>query len=825
MSREELSKAATVDSPEAVACVHCGLPVPAAMRHPENKRHFCCHGCEVAYAILGEDEELRREWQRRASQEPVASDYAEWLHPEFQSRYVTRFTPEHHCVEWTLAGLYGAGCVLAIEKLPRFLPGVQESRVNLTTARIRVSWNPQQVELPEIARTLDRLGYKPHALDEDENAATERAESRRRLVHIAIAGACAGNAMLVAFAMYYGFFSGIADEHLQLFRWTSAGLAAVSLFWPGAVFFRNAWRAMCTRTPHMDIPVAVGLSAGGAMGLVNTILGRGEIYFDSITVLVFLLLVGRYVQYCQQRKAIRQVSLLNALTPRWARRYPSNSAGEITAERTAEVIPLSAVRVGDWLEVRAGDLIPVDGRILRGATTLDQSILTGEAVAIPAGPDTPVAAGTTNVTAPVVMIAESTAGQSRVAEIARLIESSMQSKTPTVQFANAIGGYFVAVVLLLAGITLLAWWSTSVETALNHAMALLIVACPCALGLATPFTVAIAQARAARRQILIKSGDALELLARPGELWLDKTGTLTEGRLRLLDWQGADDVKAGVMALERQVVHPVAVALTRDLQVSPAEEVEPPRDVLALPGLGLQGTWRGGCLLVGSDRLLSERALNIREDFQAALENYVSRGWTPLVVALEGDVQAVCAVGDRLREEAADVSRKLADAGWQLGMLSGDHPDVVRCVAADVGIPAERALGRVSPEEKLVRVQQAGSSGTVVMVGDGVNDSAALAAASVGIAVHGGAAVSLQAADVYINRPGLEPLHQLMIASRQTVRTIYRNFAVSLGYNSLAALLAMTGVINPIIAAVLMPLSSLSVLIIASLNPAFRGRS
>lgn len=804
-------------------CAQCGNGVPASRVHPENERQFCCHGCENAYAMLHDEAHVRSRLEEAPndSESDSTHPFAYMDHPAFQKRYInsTSMTNVVSC-RLLLENMHCASCVLTIEKLHQFLPGVVDVRAQLSEGTALIVYQPESIPLSRIAQALHDLGYAPHPYEVDEAELKEKHELRRRVIDLGISGACAGNTMLIAVAMYAGFFSGMSAEFQILFRWTSVLLASISLFGPGAVFFQNAWRAIRTMTPHMDLPVAVGLTAGAVMGTINTLLQRGEVYFDSITVLIFLLLVGRFIQYRQQRRSIRQVSLLKALTPQSARRI----IGE-PAERKIEVVPVEAISVGNVLQVRVGDVVPADGVVIQGASLLDRSILTGESVGVPVKQGEQIAAGTTNLSAPLLIEVTHIAEQTKVAEIARLVEAGIRGKTPIVQLANAIGGYFVVIVLSLALITFCLWINSGVETAVNNAMALLVVACPCALGLATPLTIAIAQGRAAREKILIKSGDVFERIQKPGDLWLDKTGTLTVGRPRLHDWTGDESLMPAVIELERGSLHPIAETLIRELTATTkttSKEIVL-SEITTVPGIGLHALHAGERVGIGSEKLVEALSANMAPTFASKLAEYHNSGWTGLVVIKGDDVVAVCAVGDSIRHDSASTVASLKQQGWRVGILSGDHQTVVSRVAAQLGIEAQRAIGEVTPEQKLERIRERGSVHETVMVGDGVNDSAALAAASVGIAVHGGATVSLEAADVYVNRPGLSPILNLFRGVKQTLRTVHLNFAVSLGYNLLAASLAMAGMIHPILAAVLMPISSLSVLAIAAANPAFRG--
>ena len=385
-------------------------------------------------------------------------------------------------------------------------------------------------------------------------------------------------------------------------------------------------------------------------------------------------------------------------------------------------------------------------------------------------------------------------------------------------------GVFVAVVIALAGITLALWSWLDPSHAIDHTTALLIVTCPCALGLATPLAIAVAVGRAARAGILIRGGDALERIGRGGTLFLDKTGTLTEGRASLVEWRGDDSHRALVVALESQSSHPVARAIAAGLEGETLTEDAAGlvvRDVEQTTGAGIVGTVDGRRVLIGSPRFVESHA-KCRDLFRSDVRDFVSRGFTPVLAAVDGTVVGALAVGDAIRSDAAASLATLRSYGFDIRILSGDDPVVVRHVARHLGIDSAHARGAVSPEDKTAIVTEAMKDGhQVVMVGDGVNDAAALAAATVGVAVHGGAEASLAAADVYLARSGLTPLVEMVEGGRRTLRTVKRALGASLAYNAVAATLAVAGLVHPLVAAVLMPASSLTVLTLAMTSRSF----
>ncbi len=420
---------------------------------------------------------------------------------------------------------------------------------------------------------------------------------------------------------------------------------------------------------------------------------------------------------------------------------------------------------------------------------------------------------------------EATGAQTRMGRLMAMVEACTRAKAPVVELADRVSVWFVFTVLALALLTAALWWRRGETAAIEHAIALLIVSCPCALGLATPLALVVAIGRAAARGLLIKGGAALQALAASrATLLFDKTGTLTEGRMAVTHVWGDASVRPLVAALERDSTHPVGRALAAWGEAEPAGAcaAPPPERCEALAGGGVRGVVAGTNLLVGAPAAI-ERVLGpLPEAVRNEVEACAQRAWTPVVIARDGAIAAVLGVGDRPRPEAQQTLRALERLGYTIGLVSGDHPEVVRALARQLGIAAERVWGGQRPEDKLAHVEAARRRGEVViMVGDGVNDAAALAAASVGVAVHGGAEASLEAADVYIGGAGVAPLLALVRGARTTMRVIQAALAVSLGYNALAVGLAMAGAIHPLLAAVLMPASSLSVVSIVLASRAF----
>lgn len=802
-----------------VACTHCTQPVPRGLLIPGQDKQFCCHGCKSAHEIIhacGLDKYYAIRDADPGNAEPGKTTgrmYAEFDDPTFRALYV-KGTPGGVCwAELFLSGVHCAACTWLLERIPRVVPGVLDATLDFRRAMIRVTWRDDQVSLSAIGRTLDSLGYPPHPARDARSRELRRADDRRALVRIAVAGACAGNAMLFALALYAGLFSAMEADHREFFRWMSMVVTIVSLVWPGSVFFKGAWAAIRTRAVHLDIPIALALFAGGLWSAFSTMRGQGDIYFDSLSVLVFLLLVGRFIQQRQQRWSSDAVELLFSLTP--------TSARKIEGDQIKDV-PIEAVSPGDILEVRAGESIPADGIITLGASAVDQALLTGESRPASVQIGDPVHAGSVNISAALRVEVSATGENTRVGRLMRLVEDAARRRAPIVRLADRASGWFVVGMLALSAITFVIWLLRDPTHAVDHAVSLLVVTCPCALGLATPLTLTVALGRAAREGILIKGGDSVQRLDRPGTLFLDKTGTITFGRLTLERWEGQEQAKSLVAALETHSSHPIAQALARDLG---ANTELPVSDVEQTTGGGITGIVNHVRVLVGSPAHVRSQAVKDPDHLWSREAALTAQGLTPVAVAVEGVLVALAGLGDKVRPDAARAIETLKSRGWTVGILSGDHPDLVWSVAEQVGIDQSLARGGLSPEAKLDAVRKAATDANVVMVGDGVNDTAALAAAGVGIAVHGGAEASLATADIYLNRPGLSGIVDVIRGSRRTMAVIRRGLAVSLFYNITAGTLAVLGLMNPIAAAVVMPVSSLTVLVLSFRSRTFGERS
>ena len=788
-----------------VKCLHCGQPVPDLESHSRTDERFCCEGCRSVYTIIqshgmGRFYDFRNEGLWKGSQpKSTLKHYTEFDDPTFLRTHCKPTENEVFETQFYLEGVHCAACVWLVEKLPNMVFGVVRSHLNLRTSILSLKWHAASVKLSEIAQKLDKLGYPPHPAKNNTTRSLRIREDRQHILRLGVAGALAGNIMLMAIAMYAGLFTGIQAEYNSLLRWASMLLGWISLLGPGKVFFNGAWSAIVSRTPHMDLPIALGLGVGGITGTFNTLFERGDIYFDSLAVLVFLLLIGRWIQYRQQRKVEDAVELLFSMTPSSCKRLENGEVREISIE---------SLRQGDLVEVTAGQIIPGDGNVVNGQSNIDESLLTGESKPRSIGVKDSVYAGTINVSSIVRVRIKEIGMDTRVGKLMKMVEEGIRNKSPIVMVADRMAGVFTVAVLLVAASTFGIWWWMNLPLqAANHTIALLIVACPCALGLATPLALAVTIGRAAKRKILIKGGNVLEHLSRKGTVFFDKTGTITAGKMSLFHWHGAEDVKSMVAAVEAQTSHPIARAFLEKFSIAEFKAHSVIQDAEG----GISGKVANQDVLIGSCSFMRKRNITLPDWASTNIQAYLKEALTPVIVAVEGHVKATAAFGDPIRTDAQNTLSELYCLGWEAEILSGDHPDIVRSVANALGVPENKAKGGLTPEEKLRIVNQRKKRELVVMIGDGVNDAAALSSADVGIAIRSRTDVSLTAADISLVDPRLSSVVELIRASRRTVRGIRRNLIASLSYNITAVSLAGLGYINPLVAAVLMPLSSFTV--------------
>jgi Cu2+-exporting ATPase len=535
---------------------------------------------------------------------------------------------------------------------------------------------------------------------------------------------------------------------------------------------------------------------------------------------VAALLGARQAQRSAQRAALERAdSLRGAAFVEFARRL----AGE-GLDAPAVEVDVHRLRTGDRVEVRSGELVPVDGVVLAGRSSLDNAVLTGESVPCPVAEGDAVSAGATNLGARLVVRVDAAGEKTRVGALFTIVEEALARRPKVLRQSDRLARLFVWALFALAALTAFVSLPLGAPAAVERVVALLVVACPCGIALSVPLAMSVALVRAARAGIYVKNPDVLQKLRRVSHVLLDKTGTLTEGRAALARWEGSESGLDLARALEAESAHAIAQAFAAPRSAGP-RPVRAVSGVREVAGQGIAGIVDGRAVVVGNRAHVQGANAEVPGDLDARAAGFVAEGLSPVYVAVDGRIEGVAGIGDAVRPDARATVDALRARGIRVRVLSGDHEDVVARVAASLGIPPQDATGSLTPEAKrdvVARLTAEPSrDGSVGMVGDGVNDAAALALADVGVAVHGGAGASIVAADVVLTREGTAPVLDLLNGARSLFGVIARNLALSLAYNAAGAALAVLGHVGPLLAAVLMPASSLTVTLSSALSRPF----
>lgn len=684
----------------------------------------------------------------------------------------------------SLPGIHCAGCIQDVEKALKAHPGVRDARVNLTLRRVNV--DAPGLEAVDLLPVLEGIGYEVYELDPSALTATAaEKQGRDLLMRTGVAGFAMMNVMLLSVAVW----SGADGATRDMFHWISAMIALPTVVYAGKPFFENAWRGVRHGRITMDFPISLALILASSMSLYETINSGPHAYFDGVVTLCFFLLIGRYLDFRARAVARSAAQELTALEV--PRAFLLQDGAEV-AVPVAELVP------GDLIRVRPGARVPADGRIMTGHSEIDRSVLTGESLPVAAAPDMMVSAGEVNLTGPLtveVTAAGRDSSLSRLTELVAAAESARGRYTTLAQKASAI---YTPAVHFLALTSLLGWlWTTGDwRVALNVAAAVLIITCPCALGLAVPAVVTTASGRLFRKGLLIKDPTALERLAEVDCVVFDKTGTLTMGAPRLVSLDVLPlEIRPAALAIAAGSGHPLASALEAALRKTDTATAELD-NLREVPGFGVEAEWMGQVLRLGRAGWVGAESHD-----SPGVATWLQFGSEP---AIRLDFV------DELRPGARDCVATLKENGHRVMLLSGDNPHSVADIAQRLGITEWQA--GVTPAEKSSEVSRLGDEGAkVLMVGDGLNDTAALAGAHVAISPASALDAARVASDIVLTGIDLSPIPEALIVAQQARRRIKENFGISFSYNIIAVPIAILGYATPLMAAIAMSLSSICV--------------
>ncbi|RZV43961.1 MAG: cadmium-translocating P-type ATPase [Acidimicrobiales bacterium] len=690
-----------------------------------------------------------------------------------------------HSLNLMVSGVHCAGCVAKIERNISALDGVQFARMNLSTLRLTIHWTGAKNKADQIANLLSSLGYGTQPFDIELQPLGTKKQLSKLLKAMAVAGFASANIMLLSVGVWAS--SGeMTDSQQTLMHWISALIAIPVVAYSGRVFFASAWQALKNRTTNMDVPISLALILACALSLYETINKNPDTYFDAAVMLCFLLLIGRYLDMRLRLRTGESAQRLAAMQ--------AHSANLILPDGSIKSVRTSQVKPGDLLLIAAGENVPVDGQIKQGISEVDASIATGEALPQHAKPGDKVYSGMINIGAPLQIEALAVSEDSFLSEISKMVEAGEQKKSRYVKIADKAAKAYVPIVHSLALLTFLGWLMVGgeIRTAMINAIAVLIITCPCALGLAVPAVQIVAAGRLFKKGVLIRSGDALERLAKIDNIIFDKTGTLTLGRLALANGKDiSKDQLESAAKLARASTHPKARAVARAAGKGPLA-----KDIKEIPGKGLQAIIDGK-----SVKFVSGSWCGVKRENDMRNMAWLKIG-TRKPVMFE--------FKDRIRGDSLHVIEQLKDRGYELELLSGDTVEMARTVAQDLGI--QKWAGEVSPKDKLARLGQLQEQGLFpMMVGDGINDAPALAAATASASPATAAMVTRASSDIILLGDDLEGLPVVLEVAQKAQQRVKENLGLAVVYNILAVPLAVFGFVNPLIAAIAMSLSSLLV--------------
>jgi Cu2+-exporting ATPase len=813
-------------------CDHCLLDFPEREAVREvvagEAKVFCCSGCAGIHRLIREEGleafYAGRRWDEPGLPAPPGSEVeVEAFRPSVKE------APEGlREVDVYVEGIRCASCVWLNERILGRTPGVRLARVNYATHRARIRFDPAETDLARVLGRIRAAGYLPKPFGETERAAAQRREARDLLLRFGTAGFLSSQLMVFSIALYAGYFQGIDAGTRRILEWVSLGLTLPVYLYAGAPFLRNTWTGLRHGRFNMDALIALG---SGAALLYSTwqMFRGGEVYFDTATMIVTLVLLGRFVEASAKGRASEAVARLAALQPREARRLEPGPDGRRVARRVA----VSELAPGDRVEVVPGERIPADGVVVDGRSEADESLVTGESRPVEKAPGAPVIGGTVNLHGAFEMEVSRTGAATVLAGIVRAVEDA-QAQRPRIQAVadRVVGGFVPAVLALaLATIAFHGWRGAGAAQALMTGVSVLVIACPCALGLATPLAVLLATGAASARGLLVRGGDVFERAARVRDVVLDKTGTVTRGRPSLREVVVLDggppsgppcgrrpggearwptpEAEAALRlaaAVERRSEHSVGRAIAEAARALPG----PDPDVAAfraVPGRGVEAVVDGRPVRIGNRAFLADGGLAPGPEADARARALEDQGDTVAFLAVGGRVSALLAVADLLRPEAPAAVEALRALGLRLALVSGDNPRTTGAVAARLGIADVASEATPAGKREWVARRQAGGRG-VLVAGDGVNDAPALTQADVGVAMSRGTDVTMESAAAVLVRDDLGLLADLVRLARRTDRIIRQNLFWAFFYNVVAVPLAVAGVLHPIVAAGAMAASS-----------------
>lgn len=782
-----------------VACSHCHLEFDKSVMIKDEDNYFCCSGCQGVFHLL-KDEGLESFYEKSKNVvlSPPSANFEDSSSFDTQSFYdkFVKINKDGFCeVSLIIEGIHCSACVWLNEKVLHKMDGVIEANINFTNNKATIVWADDIVKLSAIIDTIRSIGYNAFAYDSLAQETYANRERKAYYLKMAVAIFASMNIMWIAVAQYAGYFSGITQDVKTILNIAEGILATPVLFYSGWVFFRGGYYGLRTNVINMDLLVATGASLTYVYSIYITIIQKGEAYFDSVSMIITFVLIGKFLEVLSKKNAADTLDKIANSIP---------SEVKIVQNEKIVTCKLDDVKVGDIVVVSSGEKVLLDGEIIRGAGSFDESNLTGESEPVYKSEGMSVISGTISIDADVHFRATKDFKHSTLSNIVKLLESAINKKPKIQQMANRLSEHFSSVILALSFLTFLGWWfwSYSFETSLMVAVSVIIIACPCALALATPVATLVGLGLGASRGILFKEAAGLEIMAKTNVLVLDKTGTITAGKPEVIRehiFEAFD--KELLYSLVKLSNHPVAKGIAKYIK----EEDENIRDrvfeeFVQIPAQGIKAKFVDCELLGGNKKLLDLN--DVAADF--------STEETLFYFAINKKVVAVYELQDKIKDGAKELVEAMGKMKIEVVMLTGDNESAARKVALKVGI--KNILYEQTPQSKAEFISELHDKNkSVVMVGDGVNDILALASADIGIVMGSGSDIAVEVGDVVLLNNSIKSLEDAFRISSTTFSLIKQNLLISLIYNALTIPLAIAGYIIPLVAAISMSASSLLV--------------
>jgi Cu2+-exporting ATPase len=797
------------------SCFHCGDPIPddldLIVEIDNQAEAMCCFGCEaVAKQLIefGLTDYYRHRTRLPEKPESLVPEALTKLtvfdNPHIQSEFVSDNDDSTKEAKLIIEGISCPACVWLIESRISKLNGVNQANVNYSTQRCRISWYEEVISLSEILTAITKLGYEALPYNHKQRELAYENERKAQLIRLGIAGLFGMQVMMIAIALYFGEASGIEKQYRIFFHWISLLLTLPVLLFSGRPLFIGAYRDIKNKRPGMDIPITLGLSIAFCSSLWSTFQQNGHVYYDSIVMFIFFILGGRFFEFMSRKKSTAYLDKVSSILPLYANRIRSNG--------DTEIVELNSLSISDKVLVKPGEIIPVDGVIYEGCSSVNESIVTGESLPITKSPGMNVIGGSTNTESPLYIRVNNIGEHTVLSNISRIIDNASNSKPATVLLANRIVSVFISCLVLIACLVALYWYHADQNQWLAITIAVLVVSCPCALSLATPTALSSAAMILMRNGIALINNDSIEEIEKSNCYVFDKTGTLTIGKLELEHLDiinkdfNRDDVLEIAAALESASEHPLAKAITRaalNIRTIHASKIT------NSPGQGIRGEINGEWF-IGTEQFINKNCSEIIIN-----QNINDSPLRKIFLANSKSVIAALYFNDELRDTSQDLIHYLKNQEKRIILMSGDHESIVKQIADKLDI--EEYQAELKPEDKLnniAKLQQQGNQ--VCMVGDGINDAPAFAQANVAIAMTDASDITKLNADMLLLNNRIDTLKTMLRIILKTNRTIKINYSWALVYNLTALPFAMAGYVAPWMAALGMSLSSLIVVVNAT---------